>query len=32
LIFPVFLDSHREKGMEGTLTVIPALQVEQQVK
>ena len=27
-----FMDSHREKGMEGTLTVFPALQVEQQVK
>lgn len=26
-----FMDSHRAKGMEGTLTVIPALQVEQQV-
>ena len=25
------MDSHRAKGMEGTLTVIPALQVEQQV-
>lgn len=27
-----FMDSHREKGMQGTLTVIPELQVEQQVK
>ncbi len=27
-----FMDSHREKGMEGTLTVIPYLQVEQQVR
>jgi plastocyanin len=26
-----FMNSHRATGMEGTLTVIPALQVEQQV-
>lgn len=28
----LWMDSHRKKGMEGTLTVIPHLQVEQQVK